>query len=153
MKRIISSKPALFMQLFLLVFTFTMSMVGFGYELFGSVEEEGAGLFAFVVFGGLFLLLLWASNRLVHVISFEDGKIIRRGVFGGFRKECPVSLIQKVVVKYVWREGHYIYLVDDSPRQFDSARKDSYICFRKTEKNLAFVHTFWSGVIEEHAFL
>lgn len=136
-----------------MAFAFTLSMVGLWSEVFGAVEEKGAGWFAFAGFGGLFLLLLWVTNRLVHVIAYEDGKITRKGIFGGFYKECPVSSIRKVVIRYVWREGDYIYLIDDSSRGFDSVRKDSYIRFAKTKKNLAFVCTFWLGDIEENVFL
>lgn len=153
MKKIISSVPALLMQLVLLAITFALSIAGLVAEWLGAVEETGAGLFAFVIFGGVFVFCMWLSNRLVHIICYENGTVTRKGMFGGFHKEIPVNAIQNVVIRYVWREGHCIYLVDDSPRRFDSAQKDSYICFRKTKKNLAFVRTFWTEEIEENAFL
>ncbi len=149
MKSIISSIPTFFMQMYLLVFTFAMSMTGLFFEVFGATEDKGAGLLCFIIFAGLFFLLIWISNRLVNVIRFENGKITRRGIFGGFYKECPINSIQKVVIKYVWREGYFIYLVDTSNNRFDSVKKDSYISFRKTKQNMAFLHSFWSGVIEE----
>lgn len=152
MKRIISSLSALFVQGAAMLFMFALSMAGLMGEVLGLVKEKGAGWFAFAGFGALFLLLLLVTDRLVYVITYEDGKITRKGIFGGFHKECPVSSIQKVVIRYVWREGEYIYLVDDSSCHFDSARKDSYICFAKTKKNLAFVRTFWSGEIKENTF-
>ena len=74
---------------------------------------------------------------------------MRKGLLRGFYKECPITSIRRIVIRYAWREGDFIYLVDDNGNHFDRTRKGSYICFRKTQENLAFVRTFWSGSIEE----
>jgi len=81
--------------------------------------------------------------------------IKRKGLIHGFYKECSVRAIQTVKIKYVHREvgfGTFIYLIDDrtqSYKKFLRIRKDSYICFRKNKKNLAFLNTFWSGKVEK----
>ena len=85
--------------------------------------------------------------------------MVKSGVFTGIAdgceydyKECSVRAIQTVKTKHVYRAGTFIFLVDDhtpSYKKFFPTRKDSYICFRKNKKNLAFLHTFWSGEVEK----
>lgn len=149
MRKIISSKPSMAMWVVLILIALFMMTAGIVCEIGGLVEEKGAGLFCSLFFGVQLVLWLWALNRYASIISFEDGIVKRKGLIGGFYKECPVDTIQKVVVRFVVRQGHYVYLVDNSNHQFDHVRTDSYICFLYTEKNLAFLRSFWSGQIEE----
>lgn len=148
MKKVISSKTALVISSCLSVLSFVFSFLALGLELFGLADEKGAGFLSF----GMFLLLsffcLWYLNRSACVIWVENGTVKRKGLIWGFYKECPVDSIQMAKIQYAWREGNFIYLVDNSKHQFDRTRTDSYICFRKTKKNLDFLSTFWSGVIE-----
>ncbi len=153
MRKIISSKlPLIILCCFLCVWSLLLSIFALVFEIDGSVEDKGAGLLWFVVLGSVFCFSLWCLNRFACVVWLEDGIIKRKGLFGGFYKECPVASIQKVVIRYAWREGDHIYLVDDSTHRFDGIRKDSYISFPKTKKNLEFVHTFWSGTVEKADF-
>lgn len=149
MKKFQSSKIALINMLFWSVLFCAVALLALGLEIFGFLEEKGAGYFAFVVFGSLSVFFLWYLNRSACVICLEDRIIKRKGLIGGFYKECPVDAIQHVVIRHARREGNFIYLVDGSAHQFDRIRKDSYISFRKTKENLEFVQTFWSGVVEK----
>lgn len=149
MKKITSSKSALIFLSVVLVVCFCFSLLALWLEVSGLTEEKGAGYLSFVIFGIVFCpILLWYLNRAACVIWFENGIIKRKGLLWGFYKECSVDSIQRVVVRCAWREGDFIYLVDDSGNHFDRARKNSYICFYKTKETLDFVRTFWSGAIE-----
>ena len=155
MKKIISSKSALVLCSFSIVLFFCFSLIPFGFVVFGESQEIGAELLLFGVFFGLGCFLLWFLNRAACVVWLEDGMIKRKGLLCGFYKECSVRTIQTVKIKYVHREvgfGTFIYLVDDSTqpyKKFLRIRKDSYICFRKNKKNLAFLRTFWLGTLEK----
>ena len=96
------------------------------------------------------VLLLLALNRTGSVVVLEDGIIKRKGLFFGFYKECAVRSIAKVVEKqYHWRYESYLYLIDsESNSEFRRIRSGSYIGFRKTKRNLAFLRQFWHGKIQ-----
>ena len=155
MKKIISSRSALVSCSFAIILFFGLSLIPLGLVVFGESQDIGAGLLLFSAFFGLSSFLLWFLNRAACIIRVEDGMIKRKGLIHGFYKECSVRAIQTVKIKYVHREvgfGTFIYLIDDRTRpykKFFRIRKDSYICFRKNKKNLAFLRTFWSGVIEK----
>lgn len=150
MKKLVSSKPALIFLSIVIVLTFCFSLLALGLEVSGLTEEKGSGYLSFIIFGIISCpLLVWYLNRAACVIWFENGIIKRKGLLWGFYKECAVNSIQRVVVRYAWREGDFIYLVDDHGHHFDRTRKNSYICFYKTKETLAFVRTFWSGPIEQ----
>jgi hypothetical protein len=129
------------------------SLLPLGIVVFGESHEMiDEALLLFSAFFGLGCFLLWFLNRAVCVVWLEDGMIKSKGLIHGFYKECSVRAIQTVKIKYVHREGTFIYLVDDRTQSYEKffrTRKDSYICFRKNKKNLAFLRTFWSGTIEK----
>ena len=150
MKRIISSSLlALIILSFWCILFFAFSIIAIGFEMFGFVEEKGAGYLDFCVFLVLFCFFLRFLNRLACVVWIEDDVVKRKGLIYGFYKECPIESIGKVKIQHAWREGDFVYLIDSSIHKFDRLRKDSYICFRKNKKNLAFLRTFWSGEIEK----
>lgn len=155
MKKIISSKSALILCLFAIISFFSFSMIVLGLVLFGEAEEKVTGLLFFCVCFGFSCFLLWYLNRAACVVWVEDSIIKCKGVICGFYKECPVHSIQSVKIQYSAHEigfGTFLYLVDDRTKDFKKflrIRKDSYICFRKTKKNLAFLQTFWFGAIEK----
>ena len=150
MKRIISSSLlALIILSFWCILLFAFSIIAIGFEMFGFVEEKGAGYLDFCVFLVLFCFFLWFLNRLACVVWIEDDVVKRKGLICGFYKECPIESIGKVKIQYAWREGDFVYLIDSSIHKFDRFRKDSYICFRKNKNNLTFLRTFWSGEIEK----
>ena len=155
MKKIISSRSALVLCSFPIILFFGLSLIPLGLVIFGESQELGAALLLFGAFFGLGSFLLWFLNRAACIIWTEDGMIKRRGLIHGFYKECSVRAIQTVKIKYVHREvgfGTFIYLIDDRTQPYEKffrIRKDSYICFRKNKKNLAFLSTFWSGTVEK----
>ena len=150
MKRIISSSLlALIILSFWCILFFACSIIAIGFEMFGFVEEKGAGYLDFCVFLFLSYLFLWFLNRSACVVWIEDDVVKRKGLICGFYKECPIESIGKVKIQYAWREGDFVYLIDSSIHKFDRLRKDSYICFRKNKNNLTFLRTFWSGEIEK----
>jgi len=129
-------------------------MIGLGVVVFGKAQEKGIGLLLFGFFVGFSCFLLWYLNRAACVIWVEDGMIKCKGLIGGFHKAYPVRSIRSVKIQYSRNEvgfGTFVYLVNDRKPQFKKflrIRKDSYICFRKTKKNLEFLKTFWAGTIE-----
>ena len=129
-KKIISSRSALVLCSFSILMFWGLSLLPLGLVVFGESYEIGAGLLLFIASFGLGCFLLWFLNRAVRAI-------------------------QTVKIQYVHREvgfGTFIYLVDDRTQpceKFFRIRKNSYICFRKNKKNLAFLRTFWSGTIEK----
>ena len=155
MKKIICSRSQLVLCSFSIVLFWGFSLIPLGFVVFGELQEIGPGFLLFGVFFGFGSFLLWFLNRAACVVWFEDGMIKRKGLIRGFYKECSVRAIQTVQIKYVHREvgfGTFIYLIDDRTqpyKKFLRIRKDSYICFRKNKKNLAFLRTFWSGEIEK----
>jgi hypothetical protein len=155
MKKIISSRSSLAVCSFAIVLFWGLSLLPLGLVVFGESKEIGAALLLFGSFFGLGCFLLWFLNRAACVVWIEDGMIKSKGLIHGFYKECSVRSIQVVRIKYVHREvgfGTFIYLIDDRTqayKKFLRIRKDSYICFRKNKKNLAFLRTFWSGKIEK----
>ena len=152
MNKIISSRSALVLCSFSTLLFFGISLIPLGVVVFGNTREIWAGLLLFGVLFGLGCFLLWFLNRAACAVWIEDGMIKRRGLIYGFRKECSVRAIQTVKTEWVYRAGTFIFLVDDhtpSYKKFFPTRKDSYICFRKNKKNLAFLHTFWSGEVEK----
>ncbi len=154
-KKILSSRSALVLCSFSVLLFWELSLIALGVVVFGKPQEIGAGLLLFVALFGLGCFLLWFLNRAVCVVWLEDGMIKSKGLIHGFYKECSVRAIQTVKIQYVNREvgfGTFIYLVDDRTqhyKKFLRIRKDSYICFRKNKKNLAFLRSFWSGTIEK----
>ena len=150
MKRIISSSLlTLIILSFWCILFFAFSIIAIGFEMFGFVEEKGAGYLDFCVFLVLFCFFLWFLNRLACVVWIEDDVVKRKGLICGFYKECPIESIGKVKIQHAWREGDFVYLIDSSIHKFDRLRKDSYISFRKNKNNLTFLRTFWSGEIEK----
>lgn len=155
MKKIISSRSALVLCSFSSFLFLGLSLISLGLVVSGDAQEIGAGLLLFGVVFGLGCFLLWFLNRAACVVWIEDGMIKRKGLIYGFHKECSVRAIQTVQIKYVHREvgfGTFVYLVDDRTQPYNKyfrIRRDSYICFRKNKKNLAFLRTFWSGEIEK----
>ena len=154
-KKIISSRSALVLCSFSILMFWGLSLLPLGLVVFGESHEIGAALLLFSAFFGLGCFLLWFLNRAVCVVWFEDGMIKSKGLIHGFYKECSVRAIQTVKIQYVHREvgfGTFIYLIDDRTqpyKKFFRIRKDSYICFRKNKKNLAFLRTFWSREVEK----
>ncbi len=154
-KKIISSRSSLVLCTFSILMFFGLSLIPLGLAVSKEPQEVGVGLLLFGALFGLGCFLLWFLNRASCVVWVEDGMIKRRGLIHGFYKECSVRAIQTVKIKYVHREvgfGTFIYLIDDrtqSYKKFFRIRKDSYICFRKNKKNLAFLSTFWSGEVEK----
>ena len=151
-KEIISSRSSLVSCTFAVLVFFGLSLISLGLAVSKKPQEIGAGLLLFVPLFGLGCFLLWFLNRAACVVWIEDGMIKRKGLIRGFYKECSVRAIQTVKTEYVYRAGTFIFLVDDhtpSYKKFFPTRKDSYICFRKNKKNLAFLHTFWSGEVEK----
>lgn len=150
MKKIMSCpKYALIILSFWSVLFFTFSMLALGFEMLDLLEEKGAGYLSFCVFLVLTCVFLWFLNRLACVVWIEDGVVKRKGLICGFYKECSVESIQTVKIQHTWREGNFVYLVDGSIHEFDRFRKDSYICSKSTQKNLAFLRTFWTGEVEK----
>ena len=154
-KKIISSRSSLVSCIFAVLVFFGFSLISLGLAVSKNPQEIGAGLLLFVPLFGLGCFTLWFLNRAVCVVWLEDGMIKSKGLIHGFYKECSVRAIQTVKIKYVHREvgfGTFIYLVDDRTQPYEKffrIRKNSYICFRKNKKNLAFLRTFWSGDIEK----
>ena len=142
--KIISSRSALVLCSFSMILFLGLSLIPLGLVIFGESQEIGAGLLLFGVFFGLGCFLLWYLNRAACAVWCEGGIIKRKGLICGFYKECSVRAIQTVQIKYVRHEvgfGTFIYLIDDRTqpyKKFLRIRKDSYICFRKNKKNLAF---------------
>ena len=150
MKRIISSSLlALIILSFWCILFFAFSIIAIGFEIFDLVEEKGMGYLAFCEFLFLSCFFLWFLNRSACVVWIEDDVVKRKGLICGFYKECSVESIQRVKIQHAWREGDFVYLIDSSIHKFHRFRKDSYICFRKNKRNLAFLRTFWSGAIEK----
>lgn len=154
MKKIISSRSALVLCSYSSILFFAFSLISLGFVMFGQAQEKWIGVLHFGFFLGLACLFVWYLNRAACVIWVEDGIVKCKGLICGFYKECPVRSIQIVKAKYQ-REvgfGTFVYLVNDRTQEFKKflrIRKDSYICFRKNKKNLAFLRTFWAGTIEE----
>ena len=154
-KKIISSRSSLVLCIFSIIMFWGLSLIPLGLLIFGEPQEIVAGLLLFSAFFGLGCFLLWFLNRAVCVVWLEDGMIKSKGIIHGFYKECSVRAIQTVKIQYVHRDvgfGTFIYLIDDRTqpyKKFLRVRKDSYICFRKNKRNLAFLRTFWSGAIEK----
>lgn len=155
MKKIISSKSALVLCSFSIILFFIFSMIALGLVILGDRQGKGAGFLLFGILLGFTCFLLWYLNRAACILWVENGMVKCKGLLGGFYKECPVHSIQSVKIQYSKHEvgfGTFIYLVNDRTREYKKflrIRKDSYICFRKTKKNLAFLQTFWSGKIEK----
>lgn len=152
MKKIISSKLLPLLHFIFAIFFFTISILSLTGELLGLFEDKGAGIMWFIILLCFSALLVWDVNRMACIVCIQDGIIKRKGLFCGYYKECPVDSIRSVVTKSIWREGNFIYLVDDSAHEFNSTRKNSYIRFLNTKKNVEFLRSFWSGTIENVPF-
>lgn len=155
MKRIISSRSALVLCSFAILLFFGISLIPFGLIMFGELHEIGLGLLLFGFFFGFGCFMLWSLNRAACIVWLENDMIKRKGLIHGFYKECSVRDIRTVKIKYIHEEvgfGTFIFLIDDRTqpyKKFFRIRKDSYVCFRKNKKNLAFLRTFWPGEVEK----
>ena len=153
--KIISSRSALVLCSFSISMFFGMSLILLRVLIYGGLQDKGEALLCFGVFLGTVCILLFSLNRAACVVWVEDGIVKRRGLICGFYKECAVKDIKTVKIEYRSREvgfRTFIYLIDDRTqpyKKFFRIRKDSYICFRKNNKNLAFLRTLWSGAIEK----
>ena len=152
--QIISSRSALVLCSFSISMFFGMSLILLRVLIYGGLQDKGEALWCFGASLGLVCILLFSLNRAACVVWVEDGIVKRRGLICGFYKECAVKDIKTVKIEYRSREvgfRTFIYLIDDRKqtyKKFLRARKDSYISFRKNDKNLAFLRTFWSGEVE-----
>ena len=152
MKRIFASKKALATYPFAIVLFFVCSILFFCLICSSKTENIVPGLMGFLFPFSLFCILLLSLNRSACIIWVEDGIVKRKGLIRGFYKECPISSIKKVTLHHIHRQGTFIYLVDDSTEEYKKLspiRKDSYICFKKTRKNLEFLSEFWQDGIQE----
>lgn len=121
----------------------------FRYALHGEWRAAAAPLLGFAVLSAIIVFFLIVINRMMCTVRLENGTIKRQGLCGGFYKELNIRDIQNVVFYLSYKEGMFIYLIDDSEHKFDRVRSDSYICFPKTEANLQFVRSFWDKEIAE----
>ncbi len=155
MKKIISSKLDLFLNIYASLLFFVFSIMGLLLGLFGTDHEKHVGFLLFAFFLFLTVLLVWTVNRTACIVWVENDTVKCKGLISGFYKECPVRQIQSVRIKFMHHElgfKSFVYLVTDSTyeyKKFYRRRKDGYICFKKTKKNLEFLRTFWSGSIIE----
>ena len=155
MKKIISSKSALVACIYAIITFFGFTMIALFVMIATQGEEKTIGIMIFLFCLSMLVFLLFYVNRSACVIFVEDGVVKRKGLVFGFYKECPVHSIRRVKIQYSRHEvgfGTFVYLVDDNKEEFKRflrLRKDSYICFRKTKKNMEFLNTFWSGRIEK----
>ena len=158
MKKIISSKLALFLGAYLMVICLFFAIVCLGAAFSNNTptNEKLICLFGFIVFLAVTFLGLWCMNRGACVVWVENGIVKSKGLIIGFHKECPLSSIRSVKIKSIIHrrgfQGDFIFLVTDRTddhKKFINTRKDSYLCFGKNKKNLEFLRTFWSGEIEE----
>ena len=156
MKKIIASKRNLVGYSGVIVLFGFISILCL-FETFGSILGQkpadwvtlGAGLLWSAIFLGISALAITVINRSCCRIWLEEGKIKRKGFFGGFYKECDVKDIKWVKEGYVRYMGRCIFLMDDSPHKFNYLRKDSYICFVKSKYSLEFLRNFWEWPLEE----
>jgi len=115
----------------------------------GNIESLGSAAIGMTLFISFTALFAFGANRLMCSVWREGDRICRIGLFGGFYKEIAVKDIRHIFLRRMFKECDFIYLVDKSDGTFDRTRKDSYICFPKTEANIAFVRCFWDKEIEE----
>ncbi len=156
MKRIISVRSALVYYSFSVLVLWGFSLVPLVLAVFGGeVQKIGEGLLFFCVLFGFGCFPLWFLNRTACVVWIEDGVVKRKGLIFGFYKECPVRSIRIVRVRYSPHSqgsGSFVYLIDDNTqpyKKFLRTRKDGYISFRRTRKNLEFLRSFWDGPLDE----
>ena len=155
MKKIISSRSALFACIYAIIVFLVSTIIALFLALAAQGEEKVIGIMMFLFCLSVLCLLLWCINRAACVVWIEDSVVKRKGLMFGFYKECPVRSIRRVKIQYNTHEvgfGTFIYLIDDDAQEFQKflrLRKDSYICFRKTKKNIEFLRTFWQGHIEK----
>lgn len=151
MKKIVASEKHLVVWSVVILFCIFMTVVCIAFGITDLVRQDQVDHLAFIV-GVIFLAVAgyyaWDLNRMGCYIWVEDCVVKRRGLLGGFFKECKIESIQKVVVKDAYRDGTLIYLVDHSKHQFNRRRRDSYIGFEYTKENVEFLQTFWSGEIQ-----
>ncbi len=159
MNKIISSKSSLVIFFISIIFSGLFSLLALGLIVSGVIQKKGAGLLIFAFFAGLTCISLWVLNRAACIIWVEDGVVKSKGFIHGFYKECPVRSIKcvKIVQLSTFTEGtfeagDFIFLVSDRKEEYKKflrLRKDSYIAFRKTKKNIAFLRTFWTGAFDK----
>ena len=159
MNKIISSKSSLVTSFILIIFFGCFSLFMLGLMVSGVIPPKGMGLLIFAFFAGLTCFSLWYLNRNVCIIWVEDGVVKSKGFIRGFYKECPVRSIKCVKIVHLsfleegtFEAGYFIYLVSDRKEEYKKflrLRKDSYIVFRKTKKNIAFLRTFWTGTLDK----
>ncbi len=152
MKKIVASEKYLVVWSVIILFCALMTVICFVFGIVDLVKHDPVDPLAFV--GGVIFLAVAVYyvldlNRMACYIWVEGGAVKRQGLFGGFFKECKSESIQRVVIKDFYRDGTFIYLVDNSKHQFNRRRNDSYIGFEYTKDNVEFLRTFWSGEIEK----
>ena len=116
-----------------------------------NIQEKapyGKGFLWCGIFLAVAYLFFWYLNRMACFVWIEDGLVKRKGLFYGFCKECKIESLQSVTIFRLWREGDFICFIDDSRHRFDRCRKDSYICVKKTKRNMAAVQSVWNKPIE-----
>ena len=146
MKRIVSFSNLTPIALFLIVWSAFMAICCILGEFNGDADSVGTRIFWFFLFTILTFFFIWSLNRFSCKVWIENGIVKSKGLICGFYKECPVSNIKTVIIRYSYKDGYYIYLVDESKYKYDHIRKASYIAFRRTTKNLEFLNTFWSSI-------
>ena len=103
MKKIIASQYDLILLSTASLAFFSFSMVGLMQETLGLVEEKGAGLLLFFLFGAIDFLFLWTLNREACVVWVDNGVVKRKGLLWGFYKECPISSIKAVKIRFLYK--------------------------------------------------
>lgn len=149
--RIFTSKTNLFVGMYLCI-----SFTGLCVLAILSVAKMrmqkgrmGAEFFGIVAMLGLTAFIWFMYNRTACEIRIEGDKIVRRGLFFGFRKECRIDEIKAVELIYTYRGGQYLFLIDGkSPYGYACLRKESYISFYNNQRNRKFLRQFWHGGIK-----
>ena len=154
-KKIISSRLDLVLGSLLFLISAFMSVIAFVNMPESDVQDKEEIFFVLCLVLTLAFFSLQYTNRAACVVWVEDGMIKRKGLLFGFYKELPIRSIRTVRIQRNFFEKpyvkSYIYLIPDaSPKRQKHSHifKDSYICFSKNKKNLAFLRTFWSGEVE-----
>lgn len=98
-------------------------------------------------FSLLFVLVFILTNRMVTIVIYdaENKTVTRKGLFGGFRREVRVADIVRTELRFYYREGEYILLIDKSENQnlYESLSRNMPIRVPNTAKGREFVALFY----------
>jgi len=100
-----------------------------------------------IVNAGFFVLISLFFNRLCSIVTYENGLIKRRGLFGGFHCTIKPENILRIDKVFIHIDNEYYVIVDGVHGTLERPTKHASIFIPCNKKGVEFIRLFYNGYI------